>query len=261
MPTRTDALATARRVCVRKPWPRRRARPRFVPRVARGPSTRSCRCDCPTRPTASAVVHSTDLRVVIDRVRHRRVVPAQQAKAQSRSASPLDTHAPGTIATRDRLRIDYPALEELVRTARSYSTRRAELVKRFLDQNRVVVFSEQTAQYDVEIFELHRLGNVIVHPRRYAPRAVAFEGVGRHGNDPRVFCRAFMASNLSRRLVTVHLRHLAIHQHEIVRNASERLDCFAPVADRIRAIAEFLQLSQRNLLIDDVVFREQQTLA
>src|ERR1051326_103178 len=123
MQARTDGLATVRRACVRKPSRGRRARQRFVRRVAKAASARSCQRDCPTRPIASAVVHSDDPRVAIDKARRPRDGPTHAATVRSHSARPLDNRARDTIAAHDRRHTGYRELAEFVRTARPYSTR------------------------------------------------------------------------------------------------------------------------------------------
>ena len=72
-----------------------------------------------------------------------------------------------------------------------------------------------------------------------------------------MFDIAFPPTYLSCCFVTIHLRHLAVHQDQVVGNAAQGFDCFAAVGDGVGAVAELLQLSHGYLLIYDVVFGEQ----
>ena len=54
--------------------------------------------------------------------------------------------------------------------------------------------------------------------------------------------------------VAIHLRHLAVHQHQVVGALGEQLHGFAPVGRGIRAIPAFLQHAHGDALADGVVF-------
>ena len=62
---------------------------------------------------------------------------------------------------------------------------------------------------------------------------------------------------MPRRLETVDIGHLAIHQHDVVLAARNRVDRLATVGDRVRTVAQLLQLLQRELAVHRVVLRDQ----
>src|SRR5687767_1332066 len=106
MPARTDARETNCHAFVRTQSQPRRARLRCPPQRATAASTRSCRCDSPTRPTASYVVRSNDQPTATGKARRPRDGPSPQARPQSRSTYRPATRARDTSAAHDRLRID-----------------------------------------------------------------------------------------------------------------------------------------------------------
>ena len=59
------------------------------------------------------------------------------------------------------------------------------------------------------------------------------------------------------RLVPVHLRHLAVHEHEVVRQASHRVHRLRTVADHVRPVAQALERLDGHGLIQQVVFRNE----
>jgi len=59
------------------------------------------------------------------------------------------------------------------------------------------------------------------------------------------------------RFVAVHLRHLAIHQNDIVRSVIQCLQYREPVRYGVRGVAEMFQPSQNNQLIHGIVFRHE----
>ena len=63
--------------------------------------------------------------------------------------------------------------------------------------------------------------------------------------------------NRARRFEAVHLRHLAIHEHEVERNALDHLQRLVTVARDVDAAAQALQQAHGELGVDDVVFGEQ----
>ena len=55
----------------------------------------------------------------------------------------------------------------------------------------------------------------------------------------------------------VHLRHLHVHQHDVVGLPLDRLDGLDAVRREVGAVAHLLQDAQRELLVDDVVLGQQ----
>src|SRR5713101_7206637 len=99
---------------------------------------------------------------------------------------------------------------------------------------------------------LDGLGNVFVHPRGNTLLAVAGQRMRSHGHYWCVFTSSFAAANLGGSLITVHFRHLTIHQNQIVVDATQSFDRLASVRYRVSAVTQLLQLSKGHLLIDDV---------
>ncbi len=57
----------------------------------------------------------------------------------------------------------------------------------------------------------------------------------------------------------VHLRHLAIHEHDLERDALDHDQRFLTVAHHVDATSQSLEQPRRNLCIDEVVFGQQRT--
>ena len=72
-----------------------------------------------------------------------------------------------------------------------------------------------------------RLGDVVVHPGGEARLAVALHGVGGHRDDPRPGRAGPAAPDPAGRLEAVELRHLDVHQDDVVVAALERRDRLA----------------------------------
>ena len=113
-----DARGKDFHVSVHTPSQPSHARQQCAQQHATTASPRSCRSDCPTRPTASVEVRSNDRRVGVRTARRPRDGPSQTATVQSRSGFRAETRAPGTIATHDRLHTDCLALAVLADRAR-----------------------------------------------------------------------------------------------------------------------------------------------
>ena len=82
--------------------------------------------------------------------------------------------------------------------------------------------------------------------------------MGRHGDDRNVPADARLPLP-DRRAGTepIHLGHLDVHQHEVVRLALHRFDGLDAVRREVRPIAHLLQDAERELLVHDVVLGEQ----
>ena len=73
--------------------------------------------------------------------------------------------------------------------------------------------------------------------------------------DLSLFTFSFLLfSNLAGGLQTIHLWHLAIHEHQIIGCASNSLYRFLPIFDDINTIADFLKHSNSHFLVDDIIF-------
>src|SRR6266702_1166 len=67
----------------------------------------------------------------------------------------------------------------------------------------------------------------------------------------------FALPDLPGRFVAIHLRHLAIHQDRDVRHEARGLDGFAAIGHDIGAVAKRREDTDRDLLIDDIIFGDQ----
>ena len=111
---------------------------------------------------------------------------------------------------------------------------------------------------------INRFGHVPVHARIQALLPFLDRGVGRHGND-RKARESRVRSDVLCRLVAIHLRHLQVHQHHVVRR---RHGLAQHLADRLHAVVRHrhrgthaLQQLHGDLLVNLVVFGEQNAQA
>ena len=92
---------------------------------------------------------------------------------------------------------------------------------------RVAPSRPEVALEDVEqVVALDGLGEVVVHPGLDAPLAVARHRVRGHRDDrhARPALGGLAGADAARRLEPVELGHLAVHEHEVVPRAAERLE-------------------------------------
>ena len=88
--------------------------------------------------------------------------------------------------------------------------------------------------------------------------AIALHGVGRHGNDVGSFSAWPLLVNPTCAFKAVHLWHLDIHQHDIVCLPLEGLKHFETVVGHIDPIPQAFEDGERDALIHQIVFGEQQ---
>ena len=100
---------------------------------------------------------------------------------------------------------------------------------------------------------MDRFAHVIVHARRQTQLAVALHRVGRHRDDPRSPVSGPASGDLPRGFEPVHLWHLDVHQHEIVRLPLDGLDGFETVGRDVGAVSHLLEQAERQLLVHDIV--------
>src|ERR1039458_2063940 len=79
------------------------------------------------------------------------------------------------------------------------------------------------AQCLEEEFQLDGLGEVVVHARRQTLLAATRQHLRGHGHNRNVPIRAFPAADFARGSVAIHLRHLAIHEDQVVGQEAEHL--------------------------------------
>ena len=96
-------------------------------------------------------------------------------------------------------------------------------------------------------------------PSAQAALAILAAGTGGHRDDRRVPARAFLGPDRRRRLVPVHLGHLAVHQDRVVRLPRRGLHGVARRSARCRRGSPALdEHRDRDLLVDQVVLGQQQ---
>ena len=78
-----------------------------------------------------------------------------------------------------------------------------------------------------------------------------------HRHNRNVLIRAFPAADLPRGCVAIHLRHLAIHEDQVVGQNAEHLYRLPAIRRQVRADAELFEHARGNLLVHDIVFRHQ----
>ena len=82
--------------------------------------------------------------------------------------------------------------------------------------------------------------------RRGTCSLVAVHRVGGHGDDARAWATLWPARMLPGGLVAVHLRHLAIHEDDVVGIFFERREHLEAVGGEVGGVAEILQQAERR---------------
>src|SRR5262245_44860514 len=100
---------------------------------------------------------------------------------------------------------------------------------------------------------LERLGEVVVHARGETTLAIALEGVRGERHDGGVARGALLIPDAARGLVSVHLRHLAVHQDERVGLAPVRFEGLSAVGDEVEAEPEAVEQHAEELAVHAVV--------
>ena len=100
--------------------------------------------------------------------------------------------------------------------------------------------SQELCDHSFQLFGPDRFRDVIIHPCLDAFLAITFQRMRSHGDNWSSLSDAFQSAYFNGCSVPVHLRHLAIHEHESVRDATQGLDCLAPISHRIGAKAQLL---------------------
>ena len=112
-----------------------------------------------------------------------------------------------------------------------------------------------------ELAAVDRLGDVVVHAGGQTLLRIALHGVGGHGDDRHVGPAAVQAPDRGGRLEPVHLRHLDVHEDEIVGKIADRLDRFPAVGGDIDAVAQLGDQAGGDLLVDLIVLGHQDAQA
>ena len=99
------------------------------------------------------------------------------------------------------------------------------------------------------------LGHVIIHARRPADLLVALHGIGSHGDDRHAVVEhaGLRIADLARGRQAIQLRHLHVHQHQVIGDSAKSLDGFQAVGGHFDPHPQFLENAHRHLLVGDVV--------
>jgi hypothetical protein len=104
--------------------------------------------------------------------------------------------------------------------------------------------------------------HVIVHTGSQTTFAMVIDGMRRQCHDRRIpSCTQLTFTDGLGRGETVHFRHLAIHQHQIESTGFRLHHSFATMLDGHNLATQLLQHTDRNLPIDWIVLRQQNSRA
>ena len=115
---------------------------------------------------------------------------------------------------------------------------------------------EPSAKHLEELVGLDGFGQVIVHSRLERFVAITGHGVGGHGDDGQI-AETFVGADVPGCLESVHFRQLDVHQHQVVSVPAHRLDRLPAVSGDVHSQAEALQHGDGHLLVDLVVFHQE----
>src|SRR6266481_2189490 len=99
-----------------------------------------------------------------------------------------------------------------------------------------------------QIFGDDWLRDVIIHPGVEAFLAVAGESVGGDADNNRTMGAALAPPDLTRCRVAVHLRHLTIHQDEVVEGVAMAFEGDAAILGNLRMVTHQTEHSMLHLL-------------
>src|SRR5207249_6678382 len=117
--------------------------------------------------------------------------------------------------------------------------------------------TQPLGEQDVKRGHLDRLRDVVVHAGREAALAIARQGGGGRGDDRRVPRRALARADGGGGLQAVELRHLDVHQDEVVGRGGERGERLATVRRHVGREARRLEQMERGQPVVGVVLDEQ----
>ena len=123
---------------------------------------------------------------------------------------------------------------------------------------------DQPFLHDVsQLPRLDRLGKVVVHSRLQTFFPVSGYGISGEGNDRnmRVARSRPALPDAARRLIAIHLRHLAVHQDHVIVGLAERFEGLHAIGHQIDSVAEFIQHRHGHFLVGQVVLSHQDSRA
>jgi hypothetical protein len=109
----------------------------------------------------------------------------------------------------------------------------------------------------IQLLEANRLRQVVVHACSKARVAVALHRVRSHGDDPRQPCALPLAVDASCCLEAVHLRHLDVHEHDVVRLQAHGLHRLDAVPRKVGAVSQLLEEQKGESLVQRVVLSDE----
>ena len=121
----------------------------------------------------------------------------------------------------------------------------------------IIQFSDNPAQRHLQVFQEYGFAQVIVHSRFERLRSVLRHGVRRQGDYWSMSVVSFRAPDRSRSLITVHARHLAVHQDRGIVVFRGSINGIAAIRHKVDIKPEVLQHSLCNQKVDFVVIDQQ----
>lgn len=110
----------------------------------------------------------------------------------------------------------------------------------------------------IEFVGADRLGDVAIHARFFAAIAVAFHGMGRHGDDGDVDTRGFLSlADGASCFEAIEDRHLNVHQDDVELVFGRSVDGELTVADDRDIVPAFFEEKRGEFLVDGVVFGQE----
>ncbi len=107
-----------------------------------------------------------------------------------------------------------------------------------------------------QLIGIDGFGEVGIHACAQGPLPIAGHGIGGHGDDGQLD-EAFLGTNLAGRFITVHHRHLAVHQHAVemlLLQPCQSLLALVGDGDPNAVVGEHVD---RQFLVDGVVLHQQ----
>ena len=98
---------------------------------------------------------------------------------------------------------------------------------------------------------------VIIHAGGEATLLIFLHRVGGHGDDVGSPGSRPACADAAGRFKAIHLGHLQVHKDEVVLLSLDGLHGFPTIGRQVGLIAELLQNAQRHLLIDHVIFGDE----